>query len=160
MSAIPSKGADRLGCLIRPDLVRGEALQDFLPRVTARGAVQVRSRRRRLALRLVDGVARAEPEGSDERLDPRPHRGVRDPELALHVAEVPARAKEALEERRLLLAESPEPADAEIALEGGPAVAAVQARHRELVRTDGTGGDDVVRHVRFVPCVRVGAGKL
>ena len=72
------------------------------------------------------------------------------PELALHVAEVAAAAEEALEHQRLLAGEAGEPSDPELALDDGPAVAAPEARDRELARADGAGGDDVMRHGSFL----------
>ena len=90
-------------------------------------------------------VAGPEPEGAHKRLDAGADRRVADPELPLHVAEVAAAAQEALEDLRLLAGEAGEPPDPELALDGGPAVAAAQPRDGELARADGTGGDDVVR---------------
>ena len=106
------------------------------------------ARRRAGASSTVVGVAHraAEAEGADERLDPGADRGVADAELALHVAQVAARAEEALEEGELLAAQPAEPADAEVAFEGGPAAPAVEAGDRELAGADGTSGDDVVWH--------------
>ena len=67
---------------------------------------------------------------------------------------LPAGAEEALEEDELLAAEAPEPADAEVAFQGGPAAPAVESRYGEFARTDGAGGDDIVWHgMRFLRCV-------
>ena len=103
----------------------------------------------RLADGLVDVVrigAWPEAERPDERLDPGPDGRVADPELALHLAQVPARAQEALEQRQLVAVQAPEPPDAEVAFEGRPAAPAMEARDGQLVGADGTGGDDVVWH--------------
>src|SRR4051794_20696620 len=113
MSALPSKGSDGCGGLVGPDLVGGEALEDGLACVAARGFVGGGLRRVRLG--LVGSVAGTEPERPDERLDARADRRVRDAELALHVAQVAPRPKEALEERSLVLPEAAEPPDAEVA---------------------------------------------
>ena len=103
---------------------------------------------------LVAIGARPEAERANQRLDPGADGRVGDAQLALHVAEVAAGAEEALEQEQLLPREPPEPADAELALQGRAAGAAVEARHGQLAGADGTGGDDVVRHaVRFLPCV-------
>ena len=98
---------------------------------------------------LGDGVglvARAEAQGTDERLDPGPDGGIADLELPLHVAEVAAAAQEALQDLGLLAGQAGEPTDRELALERRPALPAAQPRHRELARADGTGGDDVMGH--------------
>src|SRR4051794_2879331 len=115
MSALPSKGPDRGGGLVGADLVGGEALEDRLASLATRGFRGVS--RCRLRLRLVPAIAGTEPERTDQRLDAGADRGVRDPELALHVAKVAARPEEALEERRLILPEAAEPPDAEVAFE-------------------------------------------
>src|SRR4051812_24347208 len=106
-------------------------------------------------VRDVLAVARPEPEGADERLDSTANGGIRKPELALHVAEVAPRSEEAFEHRHLLAAQPAEATDVEVALERRPTGPAMEPGDRELARTDGTGGNDVVRHgVGFVPrCV-------
>src|SRR6185369_11159844 len=78
--------------------------------------------------------------------DPGPHRRVGEAELALHLAEVAARAQEALQQGQLLATEAAEPTDAELALEGCPAGAAVQPGDGQLVRADRANGDHVVWH--------------
>ena len=122
----------------------GEALEDGLAAGCGVGAG--RGRRGGVLVGLVRAVAGPEAERPDERLDAAADGRVGDAELALHVAEVAARAEEALEQRELLPRQPPEPADAELALQGRAAGAAVEARHGELAGADGTGGDDVVRH--------------
>src|SRR5262249_24102912 len=82
-------------------------------------------------------------ERPDERLDATADGWVGDAELTLHVAQVAARAEEALEQRELLAGQAPEPPDAELTLEGGPAGAAVEARDGELAGADGTSGVEV-----------------
>ena len=94
-------------------------------------------------------VARPEAQRADQCLDPRPDGGIADAQLALHVAEVAAAAEEALENDELLARQAPEAADAEVALEGRPATAAVQTGDGELVRADGASGDHVVWHERI-----------
>ena len=100
-----------------------------------------------LGLRLGVGPG-PEAERADERLDPGPDGRVADPELALHVAQVAARAEEALEQDGLLAIDPTEAADAEVAFQGRPAAAAMQPGDRELVRADGAVGDDIVWHGR------------
>ena len=56
--------------------------------------------------------SRAEPEGPYERLHPGPDRRIADAQLPLHLAEVSARAKEALQQTLLLAIEPGEAADA------------------------------------------------
>ena len=100
----------------------------------------------RLVVRILALGPRPEAEGADERLDARSDGGIADPELAFHLAQVPARAQEALEQGELLAVQAPEPADAEIALEGRAAAPAVEPGDGELARADRAGGDDVVGH--------------
>src|SRR5207244_936647 len=91
-SGTPSKVSDEGGGLVGRDLVAGQALEDL---VAARAGS-------RLGVRVGIGrslaIPGSEAEGPDEGLDPGADRRVGDPELALHVPEVPPRAEEALEE--------------------------------------------------------------
>src|SRR5207244_3763861 len=106
-SGAPSKVSDEGGGLVGRDLVPGEPLEDVL-------AAQAGGLLVGLGLDCRDvAVTRSEAERPDERLDPGADRRVGDPELPLHVAEVPARAEETVEEGQLLTAEAAEPADAE-----------------------------------------------
>ena len=94
---------------------------------------------------LVAGLT-AESEHSDERVNPAADRRVADAQLALHLLEVASRAKEALEQVHLLAIQPSEPADAELALQGGAAASAVETGDRELAAADRAGGDDVMDH--------------
>ena len=66
--------------------------------------------------------------------------------LPFHVPQVPAAPQEALEDDELLTGHAAESPDAELALDGGAAVAAAQTGHAELVGADGAGGDHVMWH--------------
>ena len=103
----PPKRTDRDGRVLRSHLMARQRLEDLVPVVHPgrfSGPVRVGSG--------------AETECPDEGLDARTNRRVADPELALHLAQVSARPKEALEEGQLLAREPAEPADAELALRG------------------------------------------
>ena len=80
---------------------------------------------------------RPEAQGADERLDARADRRVADAELALHLAQVAARAEEALEQGQLVAVQPAEPADAEVALEGRPAAPAMEPGDGQLVEQTG-----------------------
>jgi hypothetical protein len=148
-SVRPSKLADHHGGVLGADLVTGESLQDLLPgqglgRVDANLGIRVGA--------IAIGLAKAER--PDERLDAGPDGRIRDPELALHVAEVAAGAEEALEEGQLFAAQAAEAADAEVAFERRPARPAVQPGHGELTGADGASGDHIMWHwLRFLLCV-------
>ena len=131
------EGAERLGGLLGADLLARQALEDL---ATLRLAASVPS-----PVELVEVGVRgpsssrvrgvAEAEGAHERVDPAADGGVADAELALHLLEVAARAKEALQQADLLAVEPPEAADAELALERGAAAAAVEAGDGQLARS-------------------------
>src|SRR4051812_16925449 len=134
----PPERPDRGGRVLRADLVSGQPLED--PLTAGVGGLDVVRRRDVLV------GAGSEAQRPDERFDARPDGRVGDPELPLDVAEVAARAKEALEERGLLATESREPADGELALERRPAGRAAKPGDGELAGADGAGGDHVVCH--------------
>src|SRR4051812_28556268 len=80
--------------------------------------------------------ARPETECSNESFDAGADGRIADPELALHVAQVPPRAQEAFQQCQLFARQPAEAADAELPLEGCPAAPTVEAGDRQLVRTD------------------------
>jgi hypothetical protein len=96
MSSIPPEGSDGCGGFLGADLVASQALEDDLAWIADRPFL------RGLLVGLVVVAARPEAKGSNECLDPGPDGRIRDPELPLHVAEVAARAEEALEQGELL----------------------------------------------------------
>src|SRR4051794_41539740 len=89
---------------------------------------------------------RSEAQGADESFDPRADRRIADAKLSLHLAEIPARPEEALEQRELIAREAAEPPDAEVAFEARAAASALEPRDGQLVRADRAGRDDVVWH--------------
>src|SRR6476659_7656826 len=156
-SICPSERTNRHRRLLRADLVAGEAFEDLLPgrdrRAIAGGGRKV------LGTCLVT-VPWPEAQRPDKRLDPGPDGGVRDAELALHVAQVAARPQEALEQGQLLLRQAAKPPDGELTLERRATGAAVQARDGELAGADGASGDHVVRHAVPFVCATTFAYRL
>src|SRR5207249_3636646 len=98
-----------------------------------------------LGLAIGLGLGR-EAERADHRVQPRPHRRVRDAELALDVLEVAARADEDFEEFELFRREAVEPAEGERALKARPTALAFEAHDLELLGADGASRDDRICH--------------
>ena len=89
---------------------------------------------------------RWESERADHRVEPRADGRVRDPELALDILEVPARADERFEELGLLRGERLEPSKGEGAFEARSAALAVEAHDAQRFVADRTAADDRIRH--------------
>src|SRR5206468_3734268 len=97
----------------------------------------------RLAIRL--GL-RWEAERADHRIEPRAHRRVADPELALHILEVAACLDERLEKIELVRGEVVKPPERERAFDTSAAGRALEARNAQRVRADGASRDHWIRH--------------
>jgi hypothetical protein len=96
MSSIPPQGSNGCRGLLGADLVASQALEDDLAWIPGRPSLSG------WLVGLVVVAARSEAKGPNESLDPGPDGRIRDAELPLHVAEIAARAEEALEQGELL----------------------------------------------------------
>ena len=97
----PPEGPDRGRGVLGADLVASERARGSPVRVLG-GSADAAGDVGRGVVEVVGVRARPEAEGADERLDAGADRRVADAELPLHVAEVAARAEEALEQGELV----------------------------------------------------------